>query len=190
MVPRHHQSPPKSSVPLGIRVNFEGNPNKFQEAAKAIVTAYLKMVFLHQSPLNDFFDLGFLCKEDADQAAEEIFTLEVTDPKGKNTQIVLPTICTRFNQETILFISFGALPLDIPGEEVESQLKEGLSKYGETSAYWSAECQKQINHPHCSLLVSFWTVCLNMTPSLFLGMCFLKDLFINAKKNKYCKFRT
>ncbi|KAJ9056605.1 hypothetical protein DSO57_1031290 [Entomophthora muscae] len=61
----------------------------------------------------------------------EIFTLEITDPKGKKTQTVLPITCTRFNQDTTLFMSFEALPLDMPREEVEPQLREGLSKYGE-----------------------------------------------------------
>ena len=120
---------PKSPVPHGVRVNFRGDPATFQEAAKAIATTYPKAVSLQQSPLKDFFDLGFLTKEDADQAAEEVFTVEVTDHKGKITKTTLPTTRTRFNKDTTLFISFEALPLDMSREEVESQLKNGLAKY-------------------------------------------------------------
>lgn len=122
---------PKSPVPHGIRVNFGGDHTQFQEAAKAVATAYPKAMSLHQSLMKDFFDLGFLCKVDADQAAEETFTLEITDPKGKKTQKVLPTTRTQFNQDTTLFMSFEALPLDMIRGEVGTQLKDGLAKYGD-----------------------------------------------------------
>ena len=61
---------PKLSLHHGIRIEFKGDPAVFQEAAKAVKEVYPRAVSLHQSPLKDFFDLGFLSKEDADQAAE------------------------------------------------------------------------------------------------------------------------
>lgn len=121
---------PKSQVPHGLRIHFEGDPGTFQEASKAVKDAYPRAISLHLNPLKDFFDLGFMDKDDADQAAKVALTVQVTDARGNTTPKSLLTTRTRHNKEETIFISFDTLPLDAPRARVEAELKTGLARYG------------------------------------------------------------
>lgn len=120
--PKVHEVLPKSVMEHGLHVKFaEYNPLCLPAILKVVNDAFPKATCFEEKYLKGFFDLGFATQDEAVAAAGVSLTLD-------NCHI--PTQLTRYHQDSLLFVSFEALPTNIPKDKVIKLISDGISEYG------------------------------------------------------------
>lgn len=118
---------PRANVEHGIRIKFNPkHPYMLDAVFDAIEPTYPKAVFIDPKYLRGIIDLGFQCKEDADEAAKIPLMIKSS---GVPTRVA--TTRTRYSGDSELFITFEDLPTSEKKENIVQGIQEGLKEYGE-----------------------------------------------------------
>ena len=118
---------PKSNVKHGIRIRFPTKyPNTLVSILSKLREVYPTFQYMDPKYTKGTINLGFACKEDADEAAKAVFTI-----KSSGTDQHVATTQTRYSSDDCVFITLEGLPTTEWRKDIERELLSGLNQYGE-----------------------------------------------------------